>query len=374
MKRRMLSFLLFLSAVAAICLISGVEFSRMWEDPPIFPSASLSRVQYLSDWFPGIKGSAMDSPVYVFEGEQEGARVLLLGGTHANEPAGAVSVITLVENIEVSRGTLFLVPWANHSAVTHTDPMEGTPQFFSIPLEGGGSRVFRFGSRRTNSIHQWPDPTVYLHPMGGQLGGQETLNLNRSYPGAPDGNPTEKVAYAILELIREEGISVAVDLHESSPEYPVNNAIVFHPDAGELAIMAQMNMEMEDIAIRLEESPANLRGLSHREWGDSSDTLAILLEVSNPSQGRMRGKTDEPLILTGKDPFYVRAAQRGQLFVPYDETGYSLDLRVARHLVTFYALLDAWNLLFPDQPVEVQNVPGYEQILEHSVGSFLKEG
>ncbi|HRW92601.1 MAG TPA: succinylglutamate desuccinylase, partial [Thermotogota bacterium] len=98
------------------------------------------------------------------------------------------------------------------------------------------------------------------------------------------------------------------------------------------------------------------------------------LEVSNPSQGRMRGKTDEPLILTGKDPFYVRAAQRGQLFVPYDETGYSLDLRVARHLVTFYALLDAWNLLFPDQPVEVQNVPGYEQILEHSVGSFLKEG
>ncbi len=343
----------------------------MWDDPELFPGDGLAQKTMLSEWFVDIKNTAFDTPVFVFKGSEEGAKVLLLGGTHANEPAAALSAITLIENISESvNGTLYIIPWANHSAITHTDQMEGDPQFFTIKTSSG-SRTFRYGSRRTNSIHQWPDPTIFIHPKGTVLGGQETTNLNRCYPGREDGYGTEKLAYAITSLIREEGIDLAIDLHESSPEYPVNNAIVFHQNAAELAVTAQMMLEMYGIDIGLEESPLNLRGLSHREWGDNTETQAVLFEVSNPAQGRMRGKSSEDLILTGKDKFYVNAAQRGQLYVPYDENGYPLDLRVARHIATFEEFLSSWNLFYPDKMIEVEGIPNYFDLLEKGLGAYL---
>jgi len=343
----------------------------MWEDPELFPGEGLSRKVMLSDWFDGIKGGAFDTPVYVFEGSNEGGKVLLLGGSHANEPAGSLSAITLLENISKSdTGTVFIVPWSNHSAITHTEQMEADCQFFSIETTEG-ERTFRYGSRRTNAIHQWPDPTIFIHPKGTVLGGQETTNLNRCHPGREDGYGTEKLAYAFTSLIKKEGIDLAIDLHESSPEYPVNNAIVFHQEAAELAVTVQMMLEMYDIDIGLEESPPSLRGLSHREWGDNTDTQAVLFEVSNPAQGRMRGKSSQELILTGKDKFYVNAAQRDQLFVPYDENGYPMDLRVARHIATFKEFLESWNLFNPEKMILIEGIPEYEDLLEKGIGAYL---
>ena len=43
-------------------------------------------------------------------------------------------------------------------------------------------------------------------------------------PGRPDGSITEKMAYAIVEMIKKEKVDLAFDLHEASPEYPVVNA------------------------------------------------------------------------------------------------------------------------------------------------------
>ncbi|NIV20747.1 MAG: succinylglutamate desuccinylase, partial [Gammaproteobacteria bacterium] len=96
--------------------------------------------------------------------------------------------------------------------------------------------------------------------------------------------------------------------------------------------------------MRLEPSPENLRGLIHREWGDHSDALAILLETTNPSHGRFRGRTDEALILTGQDKAYMKSAGLDRLYVPYDESGKPMANRVARH-VAAVALL-AENLEF----------------------------
>jgi len=345
----------------------------MWEDPPIYPSKSADK-RMLSDWYNPLKDTAFDTEVYVFQGSKPGGKFLLLGGTHPNEPGGTLAAVTMVENIYCDTGTMYIIPRANHSAFTHTDPMEAEPQFFHISLKNGGERVFRFGSRKTNYIHQWPEPTIFNHQTGTKLGGSETLNLNRSYPGKTDGFATERLAYAIVKLIKDEQIDVACDLHESSPEYPVNDAIVFHQDADELSIIAQMSMEMEDIEIKLEESPLNLRGLSHREWGDETDAAAVLIEVCNPSQGRMRGKTDEALILTGIDKFYLRAAQRKQLYAPYDENGYPLDLRVARHITTVNTLIDSWNMLHEDKAIFLEDVPSYEDILNSGLGFYLKNG
>ncbi len=369
--KKIIKYFVFILTVITICIISGNEFMAMWQDPELFPGNGLTEKVMLSDWFNDLKNTPFDTPVFIFKGEIDGGKVLLLGGTHANEPAAALSAITLLENIdECNSGTIYIIPWANHSAITHTDQMEGDPQFFHIETSDE-TRRFRYGSRRTNAIHQWPDPTIYIHPEGTVLGGQETTNLNRSYPGRENGYWTEKLAYAITSMIRQEEIDFAVDLHESSPEYPVNNAIVFHQDAAELAVTVQMMLEMNGIDIGLEESPPSLRGLSHREWGDHTDTQAILFEVSNPAQGRMRGKSSEELIITGKDKFYVNASERGQLYVPYNENGYPLVLRVARHVATFDEFLTTWNMFNPEKLIEVEGIPGYEELLGKGLGAFL---
>ena len=371
LNKRYVKFLIFASAVTLVVLLSAFSFTSMWKDPPIVPGPGVTEIRMLSEWLPQLAGTKSDTEVYVIKGSGDGGRFLLLGGTHPNEPGATLAAVVMIENVSALMGDLYVIPRANRSAFTHNDAMEGAPQFFSIELPDGSERVFRFGSRRTNPISQWPDPTIFNHPAGTTMGGSEISNLNRAFPGREDGLTTERVAAAIMNLIRQEGIDLVVDLHEASPEYPVNNAIVFHQDAAEVAIMTQMMLEMEGIDIRLEESPINLRGLTHREIGDNSDALAILLEVSNPSQGRLRGATTEELVTTGIDKFYLQASKDGKLFAPYDETGYSLDLRAARHVATIRVLLDSWNMMYFDRMIVLSDIPDYQQMLDKGLGAFL---
>lgn len=373
MKRRGLAFVFYILGVTAVCIIAAISFNSM-KINPVFQSPGATDIVKLSNWFDGIENTSMDTDVYVFDSGVEGGSVLILGGTHANEPAAALSAIVLAENINVSMGKVYIIPYANNSAITHNDAMEGAPEFYHIELPDGSTREFRFGSRRTNPIDQWPDPTLYNHQSGSTLGGGEVSNLNRCYPGDPNGYPTEKLAYAIVELVKNENIDIVIDMHESSPEYPVNDAIVFHQDAAELAIMAQMMLEMEEVQIRLEESPVNLRGLSHREIGDATDAMVLLLEVANPSQGRLRGKTNEELVVTGLDKFYVQAAEDGKLYAPYDENGYPLSLRVARHISTINSIIQSWDMM-SEKMIMIDNIPAYSDVI-NDIGSFLdgKEG
>ncbi len=130
--------------------------------------------------------------------------MLVLGGTHPNEPSGLMSAVLLIENVNVKSGTLYVIPRTNNSAFTHNDPQEGSPQRFTISTPHG-ERWFRYGSRATNPIDQWPDPDVYIHASSGQqLSGSETRNLNRGYPGRPDGTLTEQICYGITELIKKK--------------------------------------------------------------------------------------------------------------------------------------------------------------------------
>jgi hypothetical protein len=218
----------------------------------------------------------------------------------------------------------------------------------------------------------WPTPDIYIHKSSGQqLSGNESKNLNRAYPGDPNGTPVERLAYGIMELLRGEKITLAFDLHEASPEYPVVEAIVAHERSMELAAAAAMELIGQEIEMRLEPSPKNLHGLSHREWGDYTDTLPILMETANPSQGRLRGRTDETLALTGLDKAYAKAAKLGRLFVPYDENGKPLSQRVARHVESISAFLEMLSLFDEENGVTVENIPGYEDIIEKGVGNYL---
>jgi hypothetical protein len=355
---------------AALCLFTGVRFKSMHRRDTFYPSPGLSRQVKLSEYFPQLADSPGDTDVYCFEGNEEGGKLLLLGGTHPNEPAGFITAVLLLENITVSRGKIFIVPQANLSAFTHNDPFEGNPQMFSLETPGG-LRWFRFGSRLTNPIHQWPDPTLFTNAAGQALSGAEVRNLNRSYPGKEKGHLTEKIAFGIVQLIIKEDIDLSIDLHEAAPEYPVVNAIVFHENSAELAAIASMELQMEGIEIRMEASPPSLRGLSHREWGDFTDSMAILLETANASHGRLKGRPTEALIVEGKDPNYEKASRLGMLFVPYSEEGISLNERVARHLAAVSALIAGLRELDPDQAIEITDYPPVQTVEERGLGLYL---
>jgi len=353
-----------------LCLISGREFRSMHADDVLYPSADLSEKTLLSSYFPGLKDSPADTDVYIFHGKNEGGNLLILGGAHPNEPAGFITAVVLLENIHVTQGKVIIIPQANRSGFTHNDPQEGNPRRFGLETSIG-KRRFRFGSRLTNPIHQWPDPVLHINPAGQKLAGTESRNLNRSYPGKTNGSLTEKTAFAVIQLIKQEKIDLALDLHEAAPEYPVINAIVFHENSAELAAMALLELQLEGLEFRLEASPPLLRGLSHREWGDTTPARSILLETANASQGRLKGRSSPSLIIEGKDKNYAKASNLGLLFVPWDENGIPLKVRVGRHLAAIQALISGLRDLEPDKEIRIKNIPSSSAVKKSGISAFL---
>lgn len=362
--------LVFLAAAVAVALAVAPQFAAMHTPDIVKQGPGVTAVKQLSDYFPGLKNSPGDTAVYILDSGKPGGAVLVVGGTHPNEPSGYISAILLAEKARPVQGRLIVIPQANASGFTHNDYAEGSPQRFALATPAG-ERTFRYGSRATNPVHQWPDPDIYVHTSGQKLSGSETRNLNRAYPGRPDGTLTEQVAYGIVQLIRQEKVALAVDLHEASPEYPVINAMVAHEKAMDMAAVAVLDLEMEKIKIALEPSPKTLRGLSHREWGDATGAMAVLMETANPSQGRLRGATDANLVVSGKDAMYERAAKLGRLFIPFDAGGQPLSLRVARHVAAIQVLIrDAFEK-DPGQAVVITGLPSYGEIVRKGVGAFL---
>ena len=125
-----------------------------------------------------LEGTRYQTPVFHIKGAKEGPAVLIIGGTHGNEPAGFEAAYRLLEQYArtpLKRGELFIIPEANKVAD-------------------------RRNSRRIRV------------PLGVD---EEQGNLNRSYPGNSHGLPLAREAQQITELIRERGIDLVFDLHES---------------------------------------------------------------------------------------------------------------------------------------------------------------
>lgn len=358
----------------ALAAGTGLDFLAQRRVEPLIPSPGLAQTRLLSEWHAPLARSRGDSPIYRFRGEAEGGRVLVLGGSHPNEPAGYLAAVLLVENLRVEAGEVWVLPRANASAFTATDPQEGTPQRLVLPSLDGSPRAFRVGGRATNPLDQWPDPEITVHrPSLQALSGIETRNLNRSFPGRPDGSFTEQVAHAIRRLLETEQFDLVVDFHEAAIEYPVVNAVVAHERAGDLAAMAVLGLSMNGVDIALEPSPVNLRGLSHRELGDHVPGLrAVLFETANPGQGRLRGRTDAAQILTGQDPCYLAAQDiPGMNKVPVDSTGLPLELRVGRHLEALRETLAALEMVDPELAVAVSGLPTLEELRERGLSPWL---
>ncbi|MET3174694.1 UNVERIFIED_ORG: putative deacylase [Arthrobacter sp. UYCu721] len=137
---------------------AGVDFSRSGLQ------LGYGRVRHSDNVY---DGSVIPVPIAVIS-SGAGPTVLLVAGTHGDEYEGQILLHELARTLtpERVRGTLILVPSANHAAVS------------------AGTRV---------------------SPI-------DNGNLNRSYPGDPDGAPTGQVAHLIGKGLLPK-TDVVIDLH-----------------------------------------------------------------------------------------------------------------------------------------------------------------
>ncbi|PIE90669.1 MAG: succinylglutamate desuccinylase [Acidobacteria bacterium] len=408
---------LILVVCALFIAIAGIQLRRHHNREPVYPSPSLTETKMLSDYHAALKGSSGDTAVYIYDSGVPGGTLLVLGGTHPNEPAGFMTAILMAENVQVTQGKAIIITHANASAFTHCDSQEAILQRFTIDTRNG-PRWFRVGSRLTNPLDQWPDPTIYVTsrgsfwdkhiaefpedkennpgPGGTTLAGVDSRNLNRCFPGLPDGTLTEQVAFAITSLILKEKVDLAIDLHEAAPEYPTVNVIVAHQRAEMIALGAELLLDELGIKIVTDTSVTALRGLSHREWGDSTPTHSCLMETPAPSMGRFKGRTSLAQIVDGQDGCYRRAqliqdklnaaieeqkkkdpefSEKIRKIVKVDipAEGVPLAMRMGRHLSGIACLVESFNMeTDSDRQIGLANLPSMSDLMDNGIGNYLQ--
>jgi hypothetical protein len=359
----------------ALLVTSGVSFyrSRHLQEPVVL-GPGVTSVRQLGDYFPPLKGTINDCHLYFLEGKEPGGTLLVLGGTHPEEPAGRLAPWILVENAVMEKGRLIVVLSDNRSGTTVTRLGGAYPPDFSISTEWG-AQTFRMGDRWSNPLDQWPDPEVYIHyPSGQYLAYVDIRNLNRSWPGRPNGTLTEQTTHALMELIKREKVDIAADFHEAELQYPVISTIVTHQKGQELATMISMTLtDMDGFKIGTEFSPPNLHGLSHREIGDHSQAISLLFEAPEPFLDATRGVTNREQLLTGKDEFVVKAGQHGLLFEKIDEKGWPIAVRVGRHTSSIAQVMETWTESEPTRALVAKGVPRYREVVKLGVGHYLHD-
>lgn len=360
--------------VIAFCMaVAGYLF---WEHrnykEPVVVSEYITEVKKLSDYSDVVKGTVNDCNVYIFDSGVEGGTFLIWGSTHPEEPAGVMTASLLVENLKVTQGKVIIIDRENNSASTNTRVGEAYPRFFTYETDWG-TKVWRFGDRHANQLDSWPDPEVYIHyPSGQTLANVDIRNTNRNWPGKANGLLTERTNYAVMELIRQEGVDMTLDFHEAELEYTVENTIVVHEKGQAVAAMVSMDLTANtfDVPVGMEFSPTALHGLSHREVGDYSDAASYLVEVAEPMLDRIRGITDEELLMSGKDRFVMMAGDRGLLYAPIDENGWPIEKRVARHIAVATKIIEVNNTVNPDQVITIEGIPTYEEIMANGLAPY----
>lgn len=348
--------------VILACLLGTTAWAERIH-PDIRPGSGVTYQGKISDYFPALKQSNLDTPLFILDSGKPGATALAIGGTHGNELAGQVAALIMIENLQMKEGRLIIIPYANRSALSVKDTRKQIDRQHLIKSRSG-MRFLPYGDRRTDPDDQVvEDAETYTTPSGYLLtNGKEARNLNRTYPGNPNGTPTEQLAHAILTMIIDEKVDFTVDFHEArtpektleaDKEYGGANkqlayTVVAHPRGTEMAAYALLGMEEETgFSMKLEESNPEYRGLSHLEIGNATQSYAFLSESPNPGQDKWR-----------TDPDVVR------------DPKYSLGHRVGVHLRAFQNIADAFTDM-TDKPFSADGMPGYRELMDEKIGSFL---
>jgi hypothetical protein len=155
--------------------------------------------------------------------------------------------------------------------------------------------------------------------------------------------------------------------------YPVVSTYVCHQRAEEMCMMAAMMLSAEQFPMKTETSPQSLRGLTHREIGDFTNSFAVLMESPEPFIDKFVGPMTEELMLTGRDEFMQIAADRGLLYADYNmKTGATLDYRVGRHLGGAAEVIKQMGEFYPAKKIGV-TWPTYAELMQRGIGYFLHD-
>jgi predicted deacylase len=360
---------------AAVTVQSGIQFYKhRYHELPIVAGPGVTKVEKLSKYCSGLKGTMADTDIFFLEGKEPGGKMFIMANTHSNEPAALLTAIIFLENAVVEKGTLIIIPQFNHSASRNTRPGDGYPLYFHIETEWG-KKQFRMGNRDASPLDQWPDPDVYIHYPDRQLLSYiDVRNTNRTWPGRADGPLMERVTYAAMELMRKEKVDLALDAHGAETMFPVTNCIVAPEQSVRIATLATLTVKaMEGFDNHVEPSPKGFRGLSHREIGDYSDTLPFLLEAPIPFLDQPTGPKTEQLLLDGKDPFLLSLSKQQKLFVPYDESGWPMEKRVGQHCSVIQEIAKQYTRKNQDRAIIIQNVPRYADVVKNGVGHYYHD-
>ncbi|HPW18892.1 MAG TPA: succinylglutamate desuccinylase [Candidatus Aminicenantes bacterium] len=375
MRRDRALKLLLAAVLAGLVLWGGLPLRRHRHfGVPIVKGPGVTEVRKLSDYSPGLEGTMADTSVFVLQGREPGGKALIMGNTHSNEPEGMLAALIVIENAVVEKGTLFVIPFFNNSGSRNTRPGDGYPLYFDVATDWGARR-FRFGNRDASPLDQWPDPDVYIHyPERQLLSYIDVRNTNRTWPGRAGGPLMERVTFGAMELIRREGVDIAVDVHGAETMFPVTNCIVAPEKSVKIATLASMTVKAaEGFESHVEPSPAGFRGLSHREIGDHSEAMPFLLEAPIPFLDQPTGPKTVRLLLDGKDPFLLSLSKKKKLFVPYDEDGWPLEKRVGQNLSVTLEIFRQFTKRTAARPIDVRGVPRYADVVASGVGRFLAD-
>jgi hypothetical protein len=366
---------IYILIIAFVIIVSGIQFyNHRHYNIPIVSGPGVTKVVKLSDYNKSLKDTIADTHVFFLEGKEEGGKVLILANTHSNEPAAILTALIFIENAVVSKGTLIIIPQFNNSGGRNTKPGDGYPLYFEIPTKWGAKK-FRMGNRNASPLDQWPDPDVYVHyPDRQLLSYLDVRNTNRTWPGRANGPLMERVTYAAMELMKQEKVDIAVDIHGAETMFPVTNCIVVPEKSMRIATMTSLTVKaMEGFENHVEPSPIGFRGLSHREIGDFSDTMPFLLEAPLPFLDQPTGPKTVDLLLNGKDPFLLSLSKQKKLFVPYDESGWPMEKRVGQHCSVVLEILRQFSRKSSDRAIEIENVPRYAEVVENGVGFYYHD-
>ncbi|MCL2587262.1 MAG: succinylglutamate desuccinylase/aspartoacylase family protein [Firmicutes bacterium] len=129
--------------------------------------------------------SAHEITYHIFDTGVTGARVAIIAGIHGNEPAGIYAAQEIVDNFNFFQGQFLIMPIAH-------------PRAYDLGL--------RF-------------PPGYS-------------DLNRAFPGDPNGTLTQQIASVITEVMQDFNPDIIIDLHEASLSYlsgSVGHALLARP-------------------------------------------------------------------------------------------------------------------------------------------------
>lgn len=142
-------------------------------------------------------GTKYATKLYVIKSGVRGPVVMVVGGTHGNEPAG-YRAVRLIKNYSVKKGTLLVLPEANRIAVQNN-------------------------TRTASGVG----------------------DLNRSFPKSKSDKPDDPLARAIWKVVKDYDVDYLIDLHEGykyhlQTKSSWGQTVIYYPNSGTKAIADRM--------------------------------------------------------------------------------------------------------------------------------------